>query len=73
MIAKDSVVKIQNLVVNHESRPFKSNPESNIHIYIYIYIYIYIRTHHALLTQNYLKHIRSEEREPWSIREFSFK
>ena len=26
MITKNSVVKIQNLVVNHESRPVKSNP-----------------------------------------------
>ena len=27
MITKNSDVKIQNLVVNHESRPIKSNPE----------------------------------------------
>ena len=27
MITKDSVVKIQNLVVSHESRPVKSDPE----------------------------------------------
>ena len=26
MIAKNSAVKIQNLVVNHESQPVKSNP-----------------------------------------------
>ena len=26
MIAKNSVVKIQNLFVNHESRPVKANP-----------------------------------------------
>ena len=26
MLAKNSVVKIQNLIVNHESRPVKSNP-----------------------------------------------
>ena len=26
MITKNSVLKIQNLVVNHESRPVKSNP-----------------------------------------------
>ena len=26
MITKNSVVKIQNLAVNHESRPIKSNP-----------------------------------------------
>ena len=26
MITKNSVVKIQNLVMNHESRPVKSNP-----------------------------------------------
>ena len=27
MIAKNSVMKIQNLIVNHKSRPSKSNPE----------------------------------------------
>ena len=26
VITKNSVMKIQNLVVNHESRPIKSNP-----------------------------------------------
>ena len=31
MITKNSVMKIQNLVVNHESRPIKSNP-AHLHI-----------------------------------------
>ena len=29
-LIKNEVVKIQNLVVNHESRPVKSNPETVI-------------------------------------------
>ena len=33
MITKNLVVKIQNLTVNHESRPVKSNPD-NVHKYI---------------------------------------
>ena len=27
MITKNSVVEIQNLIVNHESQPIKSNPD----------------------------------------------
>ena len=37
MITQNSVMKIQNLMVNHDSQPVKLNPD----IYIYIYIYIY--------------------------------
>ena len=33
MITKNLVMKIQNLIVNHESRPVKSNPD-NVHKYI---------------------------------------
>ena len=32
MITKDSVVKIPSLVVNHESRPVKSNPEAQTEV-----------------------------------------
>ena len=34
---KNLVVKIQNLVVNHESQLIKLNP-----VYVYAYMYIYI-------------------------------
>ena len=43
MITKNSVVKVQKLVVNHKSQPVKSNTVYKyVWIYIYIYIYIYI-------------------------------
>ena len=31
MIANNSVVKIQNLIMNHESQPIKLNPETSIY------------------------------------------
>ena len=34
MITENTVVKIQNLIVNHESQPVKSNPDSIIKILI---------------------------------------
>ena len=36
---KNLVVKIQNLVVNHESQLIKLNP---VYVYAYMYIYIYV-------------------------------
>ena len=45
VITKNSVVKTQNLLMNHKSRPVKSNPDICIYIYIYIYIYINTQTH----------------------------
>ena len=51
LITKNSVVKIQNLVVNPQSRPVKSNLVY-IYIYIYIYnIYIYVSIHYIYYIQ----------------------
>ena len=41
MITKNSVVKVQKLVVNHKSQLVKSNTVY-INIYEYVYIYIYL-------------------------------